>query len=107
MVVGSLLSGCPLSYGRRRAIILMDLLIILSCSGSLFLNLPLILSMKFVQGYAAGTIVNACDLYIVETCPPNRLGLFGSLVNIGIVTGLSVYFLQGLFIPQSSDFATT
>lgn len=53
-------------------------------------------------------IVNTCQIYIVETCPPNRIGLFGSLVNIGIVTGLSVYFLQGIFIPNNpADYAST
>lgn len=47
--------------------------------------------------------MNTCNVYIVETCPPNRIGIFGSLVNTGIVAGLSVYFLQGVFIPNAID----
>ena len=100
MVVGSWLSGWIVEYGRRRTIMGANMGIIVCTSCSLALNLPTIVAAKFFQGVAAANIINACNLFIVETSPPNRLGLFGSLVNIGIVMGLSVYFLQGLFIPD-------
>ena len=88
MIIGSFFSGCVISYGRRRAIILMNLLIILSCSASLVLNIWAIITAKFVQGFAAGALINACNIYVVETCPSTKLGLFGSYINIGTVTGL-------------------
>ena len=78
----------------------MQCLIIVSCSASLLENFGIIMTAKCLQGFAAGVIVHTSNVFIAETCPPKRLGLFGSLVNIGIVAGLSVYFLQGLFIPE-------
>lgn len=93
MVLGSWLSGWILEYGRRRTIIIACLGIIVSASCSLALNLPTIIVAKFFQGIAAANIINASNLFIIETSPANSVGLFGSFVNIGIVLGLSIYFL--------------
>ena len=93
MVLGSLLSGWVNSCGRWRAIVSMQFVIIIVCTGSLVANFWVIISAKFIQGFAAAIIVNTSQLFIVETCPPKELGKFGSVINIGIVTGLSVYFL--------------
>lgn len=108
MVLGSVLSGWLIECGRRSTLIAMSVLIIISCSSSLIFEFYTILTAKLLQGFAAASIVNACEIYIVETSPPNRLGLFGSLINLGIITGLSVYFLQGVFIPtDQAEYATT
>lgn len=108
MVLGSFLSGWLIECGRRTTLIAMSLLILVSTSTSLIFSFYAILTAKFFQGFASACIVNTCEIYIVETCPPNRLGLFGSLVNLGIVAGLSVYFLQGVFIPNNpAEYATT
>jgi MFS family permease len=93
MVLGSFFSGWIIACGRRATIMTMTFLIIVSSSASLLLEFYTIISAKFLQGFAAASIVSASQIYIAETSPPNRIGLFGSLVNLGIVTGLSVYFL--------------
>jgi MFS family permease len=47
MMIGSLFSGSIVQYGRRRSMMVMNLLIIVSCSASLVFNVYAITIAKF------------------------------------------------------------
>jgi MFS family permease len=61
---------------------------------------PVLMSCgKFFQGLGSGMILSAASVYIPETVPIKLVGGFGSLLNLGVTLGLSVYMFLSLLVP--------
>jgi MFS family permease len=63
---------------------------------------------KFVQGLGSGMVLSAASVYIPETVPVGLVGGFGSLLNLGVTLGLSVYMFLSLLVPTDpAELAST
>ena len=45
---------------------------------------------RFMLGFGAGLFTVICGVYMAETIPAEKLSLYGTAINTGIVTGLLV-----------------
>lgn len=91
LAVGSLGSSLILSKGRRKTVLIGNLIILVSFALQLEINVYLLSAGKFVQSVGSGMILSATSIMVPETVPKKLLGGFGSLINLGVVLGLSLY----------------
>ena len=99
ITVGSLAAGSICEIGRRKSILLSNLVTIISTAMMLVLNLWVICVARFIQAFAAGIILSGCNLYLAETIPAHKRTIFGAALNIGVVSGLLITALFGLALP--------
>ena len=69
IAVGSFLGGTAIKYGRRRVIIVNDVIAIIGASVSLMKNYTAIVTGRFLVGFAAGMIISAAPKLLDETVP--------------------------------------
>ena len=101
MTLGSLFGGLLTVHGRRRALIICNCMVFISTACLMVLNFYSICVGRFILGFAAGVILQACVLYIAETIPASQREVFGLAVNNGIITGILITNLFGLILPLS------
>lgn len=59
---------------------------------------------RFMLGFGGGLFTVICGVYMAETIPAEKLSLYGTSINTGIVTGLLVTnLIQGFTLPDASD----
>ena len=97
--IGSLASGTICEIGRRRSILLCNVVVIISTAMMLVLNLWVIFIARFMQAVAAGVILSGSNLYLAETIPVHKRTIFGVALNLGTVSGLLITSLMGLAMP--------
>jgi MFS family permease len=85
-----------------------NLIILASYALQLVINVYLLALGKFVQGVGSGMILSAASIMVPETVPTKLVSGFGSLINLGVVMGLSLYQFLGLLVPKDlEDLQTT
>ena len=77
-----------------------NVIILFSYALQLEINVYLLALGKLLQGAGSGMILSAASIMIPETVPFKLVGGFGSLVNLGVVLGLSAYMFLGLLVPK-------
>ena len=98
--LGSVMSNLITASGRRLAIILMNLLMVLISIPTFFTsNYWVIIFQRFAIGYTSAVIINASSLYISETFPTEIQTKFGTFLNLGICLGILIMLLVGLGLP--------
>ena len=102
LVIGSFAAGPLLKAGRRKAIILMNVIACLGVIPTLFLNIWAILVGKFVFGLASGTIIVASSIYLNETVPVEKSSTFDFTTNFGVILGITICLSLGLGLPDAS-----
>lgn len=103
LMVGSIFGGGLITKGRRRAILLMNILIYIGASFTLVRTLATILIGRFICGFAAG-IFQMCSIKsIFETVPEKHCGVFGSLTNIFLNFGGLFCVVLGMAVPQNEE----
>jgi MFS family permease len=100
LLIGSVFAGSLISYGRHRAIIFMDVLVILGTGISLIMTIPTIIIGRFLSGFAAGVLTAAMTKCIVETIPPNIANSFGASTAISINFAGVICLVLGLALPD-------
>lgn len=102
-VVGALVGSWPTDrYGRKRTLIGIGVLFLLSAIGSAYAwNVTAFIVARFVGGLGIGASTIAAPLYISEIAPPRFRGRLAGLFQFNIVFGiivalLSNYLLQGI-----------
>lgn len=106
--MGSLSSSLILGKGRRKTVLIGNLIILASYALQLVINVYLLALGKFVQGVGSGMILSAASIMVPETVPTKLVSGFGSLINLGVVMGLSLYQFLGLLVPKDlEDLQTT
>ena len=103
LTIGSLVGGKVVAYGRRRAILLMNVAIIIGTLITLILTIPTIMIGRFICGCAAGVFNICMSKSICESVPASRSSIFEPMTNISIcVAGVICLFL-GLALPDKVD----
>jgi MFS family permease len=104
IAIGSLLGGMAVQKGRRRAIFIFDFFTIVGAGICQYLSVPTLCLGRFICGFAAGVLNIALSKSIIETVPEKYTGMFGSLSNFYIATGVMLATVSGAVLPHSSEF---
>lgn len=99
-VVGALFGGIPCDrFGRRRTLLGIALLYLLSAVGSALAPNPVFFSVaRFIGGLGVGASSVAAPVYIAEITPAHDRGKLGALYQFNIVFGILVAYLSNYAI---------
>jgi sugar porter (SP) family MFS transporter len=102
-VIGALFGGIPCDrFGRRRTLVGIGILYLLSALGSALAPSPYIFSVsRFIGGLGVGASSVAVPVYIAEITPARNRGTLGALYQFNIVFGILVAYLSNYFIGSS------
>lgn len=99
MGIGCYTGGLLVKGGRRRIMILMNLIAAVGICISLVLDFWTILFGKFLWGLAVGVLATAGPLMIAETIPAEEMSFWGTSSNFFIVLAISITYAWGLGLP--------
>ena len=100
MMIGAVTSKAILDYGRRRAILICNAVLVVMTIPNFFTNLWWFLAIcRFFCSVAASVTINASSIYIAEAVPNEFQTFMGTVVNTGIVAGIFLMELSNLFLP--------
>ena len=102
--IGAIIGGQIISHGRRRSVLVYNLVSIVGSLLSLVANLPVMCIGRLIFGFATGVLVTACPKIIEETVPAHYMDYwYGTSTNLGINVLVMVNLLAGLLLPSPSD----
>jgi len=103
LTIGAIASKPVVQMGRRRSILLANALITLVTIPNFWVNnFAVLCVLRFILGLCSAVIVNATSLYIGEAIPGVYMSTLGTTINTGIVTGIFITYVFGLFLPDPS-----
>ena len=102
-MIGSVFGGKAVTYGRRRALLVMDVAIIVGTGLTLILTIPTLMVGRFICGCAAGVFNVVMGKSINESIPTSKLGLFEPILNVAICLGMLICLLLGLSLPDNES----
>lgn len=102
-VIGALSGHIPCDQlGRRRTLILIGVLYLLSALGSALATDPYFFAvMRFVGGIGVGISSIVVPAYISEIAPPAQRGRLVALYQFQLVFGILVAFVSNYFVAQA------
>ena len=100
---GSLVGGKVVQYGRRRALMIFNIIAALSCALTMVLDLWYICLGRFTFGLSCGVFIIAGPKMVDETIPEKYLGIFGTATNLFLSAGITVAILMGAILPLDDD----
>ncbi len=103
LMMGALLGGKILYIGRKNTILLLNVTAALAASQGLYLNFWAIFISRAVVATCAGAMIVAGSIFLKETIPAEKLSLYGTAVNFGIVLGLLVSICMQGALPTTPD----
>ena len=89
--------------GRRKTIIIFNVLSIIGLCTSLIEKLASIVIGKFIFGFSVGVLNVAGPKMLDETVPVELLGAFGIATNVYICFGIGLATLIGVGLPEDGD----
>ena len=91
------------SYGRLLAMRITSLFFVLgSVLETVAGTVPIMSAGRFLSGVGAGASTVVVPLYISEVAPPKERGLFGSLTQVMINSGILITQTMGYFLSKGS-----
>jgi sugar porter (SP) family MFS transporter len=91
------------SYGRLLAMRITSLFFVLgSVLETVAGGVPIMSAGRFLSGVGAGASTVVVPLYISEVAPPKERGLFGSLTQVMINSGILITQTMGYFLSKGS-----
>jgi sugar porter (SP) family MFS transporter len=101
-VFGALLGGIPCDrFGRRKTLVWIGILYLLSALGSGLAPNPWIFSIsRFIGGLGVGVSSVAVPIYISEITPANNRGKLVALYQFNIVFGILIAYLSNFAIGE-------
>ena len=101
-VLGSLLGGWPTDkFGRRKTLIFIGVLYVLSAVGCGFANgVGMFIAARVIGGIGIGISTVAAPLYISEIAPPAYRGRLAGMFQFNIVFGIVVAFVSNAIIAK-------
>ncbi|MCY4253145.1 MAG: sugar porter family MFS transporter [Flavobacteriaceae bacterium] len=101
-VIGALTGYIPTNrIGRRKTLILIGGLYVVSAMGSASVNNPNLFGFfRFIGGLGVGASTVAAPVYISEIAPAKKRGRLVGLYQLNIVLGILVAFLSNYLISQ-------
>jgi MFS family permease len=100
---GSLAGGLIIKIGRRRTLLIFNVLSIFAISLTCFLNVNMIIVGKLLFGFTSGVLNIAAPSMLDETVPIYKLKVFGLATNAYICLGITLAMIMGLGFPEESD----
>ena len=102
--IGAILGGKIIAYGRRRAVLIFNIIGIIGSLLSVITNFYVILLGRLTFGFAAGVLVTACPKIVEETIPGHYMDYgYGTSTNLGINLFVMISLLSGLILPSESE----
>ncbi|OMJ95880.1 hypothetical protein SteCoe_603 [Stentor coeruleus] len=99
---GSMCSGTiARRYGRRKALMITDMLIIIGCGITIIPYTPGFAIGRIVTGFAVGIYTCVVPIYIRETAPVEVAGKVGGLVQLQITSGIVISYCLALALPTN------
>jgi sugar porter (SP) family MFS transporter len=100
--IGAVFSGpISTSYGRLLTMRITSFFFVLgSCLETLAGTVPIMSVGRFLAGIGAGASTVIVPLYISEVAPPKERGLFGSMTQVTINTGILITQALGYFLSE-------
>ena len=102
-VIGSGFAGSMIRFGRRRVLIVGNIICALAVVPTLFLNIYTICVGRFIFGFVAGIYQVNVPRMIEETVPMYLLGMFGPFTNLANCGGKMITLGLGAFAPDDKD----
>ena len=96
---GSLFGSQFAEFGRRRAFLSFNLLLIVGCGIQLIGTTLALCVGRFLYGFCAGIYSVLVPLFIFEIAPEKQRGSLGALNELLIVFGVFVGYLVGFGVP--------
>ena len=90
-------------FGRRKIMIIMDVLTIIGCALSVIANPYLIILGRVLCGIITGVNYMVIPLYVREISPPNMSGRAGSYFRIFFTLGIFITFLIALGLQKPAN----
>lgn len=104
-VVGAIFGGIPTNkIGRKKTLIWIGILFLLSAIGSSFANDPWIFAFfRFLGGLGIGASTIAAPAYVSEIAPAKDRGRLVSLYQFNIVLGILMAFLSNYLLRDAGE----
>lgn len=103
VVTGSLVGGRFIQGGRRKALIIFNLLGAIAVTLTMFLDLTAIIIGRFFFGFTCGVFSVAGPKMLDETVPIHLSSSFGTATNTFLSGGIMVALLLGAGLPDDDD----
>lgn len=104
LIIGALTSSMMVVIGRRLLAIILSLGAIIAMTPTLvYVNFYLICGCRLVFGFCGGAVVTCASIILNETVPKEKMGLFSSTINLGIIFGVMICLFCGLPLIAMSD----
>lgn len=104
LMIGALITDKILPMGRIKTLFLANLIISIGIIPQMWLNAFSLCLGRLLLGFGAGVCIVAISVYNTETIPADKLSIYGTSVNFGIVFGLLMTnFIQVVSLPLVLD----
>jgi MFS family permease len=100
---GSLFGGKLIIFGRRKCLLLFNMVGILTIFLTVFENVWLIIFGRFLFGFCGGVFTVAGPKMIEETVPAHLLAIFGPVTNMAINLGSMIAILLAVGLPDAGS----
>lgn len=97
--VGSLTGGILCGYGRRLAILIVNVALIAGAGITMIFNFWALAAGRLLIGYAAGSFTVIAPLFISETSPAEVAGSLGAINQFMVTAGIMVADILGFIVP--------
>jgi len=87
-MLGALCSDKILPIGRIKTMTLANFIMIVSVVPQMWLTIPSLCIGRFMLGFGSGICIVATSVFVAEMAPADKLSIYGTSVNLGIVIGL-------------------
>lgn len=101
--LGSFSAGSIISIGRRKSMVIFNLIAVMAVTGTIFLNFYSICVCRFILGYCGGMFSVVLTRMIEETVPVHLLGTFGIVTNLAMNAGNMTSIIMGAGLPDPKD----
>lgn len=87
-MIGALFADKIIPIGRVKAMHIANLIMILSVVPQMWLSIASLCIGRLLLGLGAGICIVATSVFVAEIAPADKLSIYGTSVNLGIVIGL-------------------
>lgn len=101
-MITALMAGWFIRYGKKKMILVSDILVIISSCFCLIDDINYILIGRFIFGLAAGAFTVFVPKFINETAPTEFKGPLGAMSQFMTTVGIVIPSAFGIFIPSKS-----
>lgn len=103
IAIGSIVGGTLVKIGRRRTIIIAQLIAIVGAAISMFTSMNTLTLGRLLLGIGAGIHNVAFSKMIYETIPSSVKSSFAMATNASACIGFMVVFFLGAVLPDPKD----